>query len=611
MAALTFNKVEFKYTKTFNSEKKLFEYKALMQFHNRKEPIAIVVEAAKKDHFAVLDTFDTLAHESVQRRLEKDMGIGKPYMEQLGEIRISNDFGPETMTVDSEKKIILLSFLKARDLRGDGLAWVLSGGSDKGFAYPWVFKQLEDMGLLPNFVFATSTAAYFGGLYCFYQSAAKVIDLVKGVIRNKNWHQLVDLEIKEFFKHPKTYKGFIAGRYLMKVMNEDCGLKDVHYSDLKIPLYVLAVRMPAHGNHGKPIIFCDPRLANTLTPGAAEVLEYDYKVVVGARTSGSIPVGIAYYNYNSEPVKDKDGNLILSVQLPDRNGMDGGLYRNLDYEDARRNKDVGYIVGVDLGDNGENEAGINNFIEGGAWAFEFIHRGQKDGLPNKSGVVERYFNPNFRKLESLKGLENGQLIGLSAAHGISRIAALLMGGKVFSMTRRDKTFMDEVKKKVRLEMMKLPKDKQTPEKEQEIENELFIRLKEDQRQIFLKKFFSPMTPEQDAALKNVATVGPKNEYGELKNEDVVYFEEKEPLININRNTEEGAKIWNKVLEPDGGHVLPKPIQKSAIAWLWLQSVEQINVFRTTVIATGIFLSVYVTKLMFWTKQSLISKKKKD
>jgi predicted acylesterase/phospholipase RssA len=615
MPPVGFSKAQYTVERTYIKDKGIFEYRCQMPFYNRKDPLSIVVESAKRNDAATMDVFDTLAHESVQRRFEKDNGIGKAYASQLKEIQIANSFGPEKITgtfdpdkvyVEDEKKTIMLSFLKARYLRGDGIAWVLSGGSDKGFAYPWIFKQLEDMGLIPNFVYATSTAAYFGGLYCFYQNAAKVIDLVKGVIKTKNWHQLVDIGLKYLFKKPNNYKGFIPGRYLMDTMKKECGLKDVYFSDLKIPLFVSSVRIPAAGNkNGKPVIFCDPNLAYMMSPGYEDIVKYDYKVVVGARASGSIPLAFEYFNINGEMdgVKTADGKPLTSVELREEYHMDGGLYENLPYNAMRRNKNVGFSFGVHFGDSGESEKGINNCIEAGSWAVDFLGRGQMAGLVNRSGVNEVYFNPNFRRLETLKGLERGQYLGLSAAYGIRKVFGVMLGSSVYSASRKDKDFMNEVKVRALTEIKKLAKDKRTPEKQQELEAEIEIKLKEEKRQLFLKALFTPINEDQENAMKKVATVTPKNE-------EVVYVEEKDPYVNIDPTTESGAEAWRKLLDDDGGRVEPKPVHKDEIAWLWDQAKEQINPFRAFLLFSDIVIHKYALKFIFWTKQSLLSSKKK-
>lgn len=195
---LSFEKVKFTTASTVLSDKKTVQFHASMPFYNKKEPLRITIEAPKSSYVDVMDVFDTLSYESVQRRFLKDNKINAETINAIQGIMINNEINSDGRGQDVviQENMVKLAFTKAQFLCGDGLAWYDSGGADKGFMYPWAIKQFLDMGLYPDFVYAVSTAAFFLSPFCKNGDIDGIIANVKQDIRTMNWHWYVDPDVK-------------------------------------------------------------------------------------------------------------------------------------------------------------------------------------------------------------------------------------------------------------------------------------------------------------------------------------------------------------------------------------------------------------------------------
>ena len=566
VARLNFQKFKVTTSKpTVLDDKKTAHFHASIPFLNRKDPLKVTIEAPRSHYLEVMDVFDTLAHESVQRRFLKENKTIAASVESLQELMISNGVSdPQGVELDLPNNTVKLAFLKAKYMRGDALAWVMSGGTDKGFAYPWIFKLGEDMGLSPDFLYFTSTAVYFGGVYAFFRKAQILIDKIKEIISSKNWHRFVDLDVKGALTDLSRYKGAVKGEYLMNMLKKEFGMKDVYMSDLKIPTFAVAVRLPSkeHDLRANAVIFCDPKNKEMAGEGPEDVAKYDYKLYNVARASGSLPVGMEYFNVNREGAKTGDGKVLTSLEMPDENYIDGGTYENIPNVAMRRNKNVGYVWGIHLGDSGENALGINNAIEAGMFAIDFMGRGQQASLEKRTGVIQRYFNPRFFKLGSLAGLPLGQLLGLSAVRGIKRALRAWFGTEVLSIS-------------------KLRKDPSITE--EEIQEKI---------QAFRGKLFSPMTQDEERRVKNYSKV--KRKVDEDLDE-CLYLEELNPQIDKPLDDPE----WKAELDADGGYVKPCPVERTPFQWLWDQACEQINPIRAAIVGGVIVAGRFIIKSIFW------------
>ncbi len=576
---LTFNKYEFTGFGSEETKKNsgIYNYHVSIPFVNRAEPLLVTIKANKKDYLAVMDVFDTLSYESVQRRFQKDNNINAETINNIREIKIAYDKGKERVSMNLEKKVIFISFLKAKYLRGDGLAWLPSGGSLKGFIYPWVFEKWLDMGLFPDFVYAVSAGALFASPFCKEGSIDNLKNNVKMIIEKMDWHQFADPDIKGALTDIGHYKGPIKGDRIMAIYNALFGMKDVYFSDLKIPLFTVSVRTPAGsttqaghttpvGKKAKAVIFCDPKWWKMMKPGPEDVDEYDRRVSVAVRASMSIPVIFKPINIGAEDVKDDWGMIIPSVALPDENHIDGGIFENLPYMAMRRNPNVGYAVGIDLGYSGENPEGLNNAVDYLMYTIDFQSRSQFGAMNDRCGVDEIYWNPDLFKEGTTQGLPNGQLNGVSAQKFLHDYMRALLGGSFFSMA--------ELKKK-----------KWIPEED-----------KEELRQKFLKKLFGPYTAEELSSIGYFAKYTDKTPDHPGK---VRYFEAKNPL---HEKPLDSPEVQQALDNDNGGvRVVPKKQPQPMTKWLWDLSVKQLNVVRAAILWTCLILDKLWLKLLFLKK----------
>jgi predicted acylesterase/phospholipase RssA len=541
---MPFERVKFAVTKTFISSKGVWEFRAPIPFHGREKPLDVRITAGSSDLAQVKEFFDSLSLVSVQRQLWRDLGIReaghkKEIYDKIDGMMISKDFSQDLKTISSEpvrcmpqgtvQRSILLSFLQAQHLRGDELAWVLSGGSDKGFAYPWIFEYLESLKLFPNYIYAVSAGTYFGGVYDYWQNAKKVINLVKGFVSTYDWQQCIDADLKGL-RDPGTYKGFMTGKYLIQLLNGMLGLKGIYYSDMKIPFFTVSVNI----HSGKPMIFCDPKYKSEIAYGPEDVTDYDYPVVSGIRASGGIPVAMAPFNINSEPVRTIDGKII--TDLPPEMHVDGGIFENIPLKAALRNKCIRDIVLIHLGYTGERNDHVRNCVEVLLQTLDIEGISQLDIFESSKtiGTQIRAFNPRFFRLHALAGIQQAQRIGLSASSGMRDIISEIMEGKAFDR----------------------------------------------------EKFFSSLTMEQIRRAERVAKVKPFRD-------NVIYFEQKYPLID-----DPNCPEMMKLIAADGGELIPKPVEKSAVRWLFDQMIEQFGWTRSIILGLDVSLHKLFFKLFF-------------
>jgi predicted acylesterase/phospholipase RssA len=404
-------------------------------FNGRKRPLPVYITAPRKYLSQVKTIKNLLSLVSVQRQLCKDLKIREGMLNQIDRIEISTDFNQDLKTLEISRpsssqhgiieRTIKLSFFQAQHLRGDKLAWVLGGGSTRGFAYPWIFKSLESLGLKPDFIYGTSSGAAFGAMYSLFRKAMILIDLAKVFNKNFNWQDCLDVNISGL-KDRLTYMAPLRGQYLKEIMETLAGFKKFYYSDLKIPLFSVSINL----NSGQPKIFCDPKFKGEMLYDHEEIVDHDYRIANGMMATCSIPGIMPPFNINRDPVKDNNGKF---VNLPPEMHVDGGLYENVPVKAALRNPEVGEIVAVHLGYSGELRHNINNFLQIVPQALGFASIPQLDILEsNKTeGVQIRVFNPRFFKLDSLSGLEKAQRIGLSASNGMKNIISRIMNGRPF------------------------------------------------------------------------------------------------------------------------------------------------------------------------------------
>ena len=547
MGKTAFERVSFNYSRRFISIKDGWEFHAQIPFYKRTKPLDVRINAGAKDLEQVKDIFDSLSLVSVQRQLWADLTTRNPnakkVYDEVNGMVISKDFKPDLKAIVSQvipedsneanfkkmiMKTIMLSFTQAQHLRGDQLAWVLSGGTDKGFAYPWIFKYLEGLNMRPDYIYGVSTGAYFGGAYSYWGSADKVISITKEFVKRNNWQQCIDADMKGLTKIG-TYKGFMTGKYLIKALNDRFGLKNVYYSDMKIPFFTVSVNIDS----GKAKIFCDPNFKDEMAYGPEDVAEYDYKVVNCIRASGGIPIAMVPFNINCDEVKTSGGEIVRN--LPPEMHVDGGLYENIPLKAALRNKNIKDFFVIHLGYSGESEDKADNIVKAGSHLINVESISQLDIFESSrtDGTQIKVFNPRFFKLHNLAGLQFAQRIGLSASDGIKNITSKIMEGRPFDR----------------------------------------------------KTFFSPLTPEQIARVKGIAKV---REYPNGN-----YFEEKDPLID-----HPDCPQMKALIEADGGELVPKPVKKSTVHWLFDQSVEQFGWVRSIALGLDIVLHKLIFKIFY-------------
>lgn len=512
-------------------------------FHGRKRPLPVYITASHNDLAGVKDIYDSLSLVSVQRRLWKDLNARKGICDQIDRIEISTDFGKDLKTIESImasssseiiSRAIKMSFYQAEHLRGDKLAWVLSGGSTRGLAYPHIFKYCVQHNLSPDFIFGTSAGGALGAKFAQDPDPDKLIYLTKKIVSYFGHQDFVDINFRDL-KDLSTYKAPIHGQYLKDIFEIPAGLRGLYYSGMKKPFFSIGVRKGS----GQTVVFGDPKYKAEMKGGSklfpSIYVNHDYPVVNGLMATCSIPGVMPPFDVNCDPVRTIDGEF---VKLPPEYQIDGGVRQNLAVGTVAQFKEIGEVLAFYLGFSGDKDDNDENCLQTVVRAFGIASIPQLDILESDRmmGVNIRVINPSFdTNMGVFAGLEKAQMLGLSAVDGINRIILRSMEGMHFN---RD-------------------------------------------------ELFRPLTIEQRRRLEEIV------EIGEGFGDNVLYYKEKDPLIN-----HPDSKRMLQLITDDGGRVIPKSSTKSTAHWLYDQMVEQFGWPRATILAANAYAEKLILNLLF-------------
>jgi NTE family protein len=174
-----------------------------------------------------------------------------------------------------------------------GLA--LGSGAYRGFAHIGVLKSLKKNGIPIDYLSGCSIGAWVGAYYAVFQDT---LTLERDLINNQkeNFSLLLDL---------RGRGGIISGQKFMAYLSRK--LNDSHFSDLKIPLQIVATDL----SDGSPYIFKDGPVApavraSTAVPLVFKSWEQDGKFLADGGLSNPVP---------SDVVRRMGADIVIAVSL--------------------------------------------------------------------------------------------------------------------------------------------------------------------------------------------------------------------------------------------------------------------------------------------------------
>lgn len=200
-------------------------------------------------------------------------------------------------TVDQELSD-LLAFANKQGLK---IALALGSGSAKGMAHIGVIQALHQFQIPIHSVAGTSIGAVIGACYATGISA-KEADAIITSLKNINFLTFLDPTV--------PHSGLFRGNRFIKFL-ERLALKDINFSDLKIPLAVVATDIKTgakvilnHGNVAKAV------RASFSLPGIFAPVKYQEYFLVDGGLVDPVPVDIT---------RSMGADLVIAVSLTSPN----------------------------------------------------------------------------------------------------------------------------------------------------------------------------------------------------------------------------------------------------------------------------------------------------
>jgi len=210
-----------------------------------------------------------------------------------------------------------------------GLA--LGGGAARGIAHIGVLKYLEDQGVKPQYIAATSAGSMVAAFYC----AGLTLDRMVKIAHEISW--------KDMFKISIPRKGLIKSEQVRKIVEEYIG--KTTFEQLELPLVINAVDLLK----GKEVIFNSGIVsaaveASCAIPGIFTPVKINSQLLVDGGLLDNIP---------AVHLKGQGIDLIISVNVSAQKpikGEPGSIFEVLvqSYDIVRRNRDSKSIVYSDI-----------------------------------------------------------------------------------------------------------------------------------------------------------------------------------------------------------------------------------------------------------------------
>ncbi len=128
---------------------------------------------------------------------------------------------------------------------------VLSGGGAKGFAHIGVLQALNEAGIFPDIISATSAGAIVGVLYA---DGYKPLEIMKILNSNSMMH---------YIRPTVPREGLLQISGVVRLLRDNLRAKT--FEELKIPMFITATDL----NHGRIVYFSDGELLNVVIASAS------------------------------------------------------------------------------------------------------------------------------------------------------------------------------------------------------------------------------------------------------------------------------------------------------------------------------------------------------
>lgn len=187
----------------------------------------------------------------------------------------------------------------ARRISGTTVGIALGGGGARGYAHIGALKVLEENGFPIDIIAGSSMGALVGAIYCMTGSASETESILR--------HELADHS--NIFDFHVPVNSFLRGKRIKKIA--DTVFKDITFSDMLIPLYIVCVDLIT----GQEIVLNDGLVsvavqASSALPGIFRPIRWGDKYLVDGSVINKVPANILH--------KQKV-NISISVNVtPDR-----------------------------------------------------------------------------------------------------------------------------------------------------------------------------------------------------------------------------------------------------------------------------------------------------
>ena len=132
-----------------------------------------------------------------------------------------------------------------------GIGFVLSGGGARGFAHLGFIEALNEEGIFPDIISATSAGALVGVLYADGYKPREILDMLN------TGHRL------DYMRPAIPREGLLQMNGIIKILKAN--LRSHTFEELKIPMSVTATDI----NNGKVVYFSEGELLNTVVASSS------------------------------------------------------------------------------------------------------------------------------------------------------------------------------------------------------------------------------------------------------------------------------------------------------------------------------------------------------
>jgi predicted acylesterase/phospholipase RssA len=367
-----------------------------------------------------------LSHPLVQRRICNELGISLSQIDSL----IIDPLLRTNMKFSMGRVFLKPDF--ARKVIGDGFGLVLGGGTDRIFAHLGVLEELEKAGIKPDFIVGTSAGSIIGALYAYYGSVQRVKELIYKAMEKNGYQEIGDLNLDKM-RDGKMPSGLLKGDKLLKMLEDDLGLKGVKFSELKIPLIITGVE----ANDGLLYLFADRnKVYDELKDDPRTMKKSRYKITRLRFYEGPITVAQACRISSSLPGGAVPYRTVYKKKVYD--WIDGGIRQNNPVSIMAKLIGIKDILLSALGYCGPSKKKSSKYGDRNPWA-NLMHAldiegwrqldDLKDNDYKDEDISVRGINTGSFNIQTPQGFKLAQRLVISAKESVKQIIRLVCGKK--------------------------------------------------------------------------------------------------------------------------------------------------------------------------------------